>query len=524
VSVLLAAALALPRIDYTAILPELILLGGALVLVTASALSWRQIPTEAYASATVGFGGAALIASLVLVHDVSRHGPFTTVAQSIVVDGFSSFALVLVSTIVLLAAILAAGFLRREAIAGCEYYALALISCAGAMFMAAANDLILIFLGLEVLSIPLYVLAGLDRRRAASSEAALKYFILGAFSSAIFVYGIALTYGATGSTQLAEIAAFLARNVVTNDGVLLGGLALLLVGFGFKVAAVPFHMWTPDVYQGSPSAAVGFMASIAKVGAFAAALRVFVSSFPTLRSSWQPVVWVLAVLTMGLGALLVLVQQDVKRLLAYSSINHAGFILLGLQAASDRGVAAALFYLFAYSLLVLGSFAVVVVVGGPGDEAHDVARYRGLARTRPVLAAAFALLLLAQAGVPFTTGFFSKFYVVLAAVAAHSYALAVIAVVSAAITAFFYLRLVFLMFAATAVPSPVGAADADPSPAGVALLAPAAPVASGARAAEVEVSPWAATGIACCVVVTLLFGVWPQPLIAFAHQATLLIR
>ena len=232
--------------------------------------------------------------------------------------------------------------------------------------MAAANDLILIFVALEIMSIPLYVLAGMDLRRRASGEAAMKYFVLGAFSSAIFVYGIALVYGATGSTNLPQIAGYLSTNFITSNGVLLAGMGLLLVGFGFKVSAVPFHMWTPDVYQGAPTPVTGFMTALAKAGGFAALLRVFFSTFGTLRTDWQPVLWVVAIITLLLGAVLGLVQRDVKRMLAYSSINHAGFILVGLAAATSTGISGSVYYVFAYAILVMGSFAVITLVGGRG--------------------------------------------------------------------------------------------------------------------------------------------------------------
>ena len=272
---------------------------------------------------------------------------------------------------------MADGYLRREGVDGAEFHVLALVSASGAMLMGQANDLVIVFLGLEILSLALYVLAAFNHRRSASAEAALKYFILGGFSSAIFVYGIALVYGATGSTNLAQIADYLAHNVVASDGLLLAGMALLIVGFAFKIAAVPFHMWTPDVYQGAPSPVVGFMAAVAKVGGFAAFLRVFISSFGLLRADWQPVIYVIAIASLLVGAVLALVQRDVKRMLAYSSINHAGFVLLGLQAASAAGVSSALYYLFAYTFMVIGSFAVVTVVGGPGDGNHDITAYRG---------------------------------------------------------------------------------------------------------------------------------------------------
>ena len=508
------SGLAIPHIDYTALLPELILLGGVLVLIGISATTSRQPPTGVYAAMTAAIAAAALVASLRLWRDVQDHGAFTTVAHSVDVDGFAVYFLVLVPSILVVAAILGSGYLRREGVAGCEYYALALISGSGAMLMASANDLVLIFLALEVLSIPLYVMAGFDRRRATSQEAAIKYFVLGAFSSAVFVYGIGLTYGATGSTNLPEIGAFLSHNIITANGVLLAGIALLIVGFSFKVAAVPFHMWTPDVYQGAPTPVTGFMAAIAKAGGFAAFLRVFVATLPTLRGDWQPIIWALAVVTVLGGAVVALAQRDVKRMLAYSSINHTGFVLIGLQAATTRGVAAGAYYVFAYSFLVLGSFAVVGVVGGRGDRRHDIEAYRGLATHNPLLAAAFTVLLLAQAGVPFTTGFVAKFYVLAASVEAHSYALAVIAMASAAIAAFFYLRIVLLMYST----EPPTAAAGTPAPGGgVATLV--RPVVG-----RLVVAPSIALGLAVCVGVTVVFGVWPQPLVDFARAATLIFH
>ena len=580
-----------PAVDYTAILPELILLGGALLLLCMGTLSVRQLPTVAYTVTTVLLGGASLVAGVVLWRKVQVHGPFTAIAKSLAVDGFSTAFVILAACIIILAAVLADGFLVREGIGGPEYFALALLGASGAMFMATANDLVVIFLALEIMSIPLYILAGLDQRRQQSGEAAMKYFVLGAFSSAVFVYGIALTYGATGSTNLAQIAAFLANNVLTSNGLLLAGAGLLLVGFGFKVAAVPFHMWTPDVYEGAPTPATGFMAAIAKVGGFAAFLRVFFSSFHSLTPTWQPIIWVVAILTLILGAVLGLVQRDIKRMLAYSSINHAGFVLLGLQAATTQGVAASLYYVFVYAFLVLGSFAVIAVIGRRGDVGHDIGAYRGLGKRSPVLALAFAVLLLAQAGAPFTTGFLAKLYVVEAAVNAHSYALAVVAMVTGAIAAAFYLRVVFLMFGSGSteatitaeglgreglageglageglagepggVPSLAGhGATTEPElamaapPEGMSLAAEAGAVnpvatlladsaaeppagevsepASGATTpwpggAEgvdgIEVPPGTQIGLLLTVLVTVVFGVWPAPLFAFAHAASLL--
>ncbi|HEY2563848.1 MAG TPA: NADH-quinone oxidoreductase subunit N, partial [Acidimicrobiales bacterium] len=435
------AAFHTPHINYLSILPILIMMGGAILLMGASSLLRKIFGVGVGTWGTVVISVAALAAAIVQWHDVTTHGASVTIAGAVAYDGFSVFIQIVVSITMLLTALIGDGYLRREGIDGCEFHVLAMLSASGAMLMGSANDLIVVFLGLEILSIALYVLAAFNHKRAESGEAALKYFVLGAFSSAIFVYGIALAYGATGTTNLPQIARYLSKNVVASNGVLLAGLALLLVGFGFKIAAVPFHMWSPDVYQGAPSPITGFMAAVAKAGAFAALLRVFVSSFGVVRTDWQPIVWGLAILSLVVGAVLALVQRDVKRMMAYSSINHAGFILLGVQAADARGVSASLYYLFAYMFMVIGTFAVITVMGREGDTGHQLSDYRGLARRQPVLAGAFAIFLLAQAGIPFTTGFLAKFQVVAAAVDVHSYALAVVAMVSAAIAAFFYLRI-----------------------------------------------------------------------------------
>ena len=378
----------------------------------------RPLRVRVSTVATVVISGGALGVALWQWSDVQEHGAHTYVKQAVVMDGFSVLVIMLVAIAMLLSALVADGYLRREGVQGAEFHVLAMVSASGAMLMAMANDLIIIFLGLEILSIALYVLTAFNYRRAASGEAALKYFILGGFSSAIFVYGIALTYGATGSTNLTQIADFLSKNVVLTNGLLLAGLALMLVGFAFKVAAVPFHMWTPDVYQGAPSPVTGFMAAVAKAGAFAAMLRVLFSSFGVVETDWRPIVYGLAVLSLVLGAFVALRQRDVKRMLAYSSINHAGFILLGVAAGTARGASASLYYLFAYMFMTIGSFAIVTVLGREGDADHDLSRYRGLAGRQPVLALAFAVLLLAQAGAPFTTGLWAKLQVVFAAVEA----------------------------------------------------------------------------------------------------------
>ena len=441
-------ALDKPDIEWSAITPVLLLIGGALVLLTVSALVGRRPPRSTYAVFTVVTCAAAVVASVLLwdrVQDPARGG-YTAMVGALTIDGFSIFFSILIAVSIALAALLADGYLRREGLEGPELYALMLMSGAGGVIMAMANDLIVVFLGLEILSIALYVMAGMHLRRTESQEAAIKYFVLGAFSSAFLLYGIALVYGATGSTNMSDISAFLSGNLLEAEGLLLAGFALLLVGLGFKVAAVPFHVWTPDVYQGAPSPVTAFMASASKAAGFAALLRVFTSTFATHSSDWRPVVWALAVLTLVVGSVLAVVQRDVKRMLAYSSINHAGFVLVAIEANTDRGVAGALFYLLAYAFMVVGSFAVVTLVGRRGDAAHDLDDYRGLSRERPALALAFTVFLLSQAGVPLTSGFFAKFYVIGAAADAESYALAVIAMVTAVVSAFLYLRIIVAMY------------------------------------------------------------------------------
>jgi NADH-quinone oxidoreductase subunit N len=532
-----APTIHVPHVDYLSILPMLIMMGGALVLMVASSLFRKILGVGAGTVATVVVSLAALVAGLFQWDHVSTHGAQVTIAGAIAFDGFDVFIQITVAIVILLTALVGDGYLRREGIEGPEFHVLAMLSASGAMMMGAANDLIVIFLGLEIMSIALYVLAAFNHKRAESGEAALKYFVLGAFSSAIFVYGIALTYGATGSSNLPQIADYLSKNVVASNGVLLGGIALLLIGFGFKIAAVPFHMWSPDVYQGSPSPVTGFMAALAKAGAFAALLRVFVSSLGTVRTDWQPIIWALAILSLVLGAVVALLQNDVKRMMAYSSINHAGFILLGVEAATVRGVSASLYYLFTYSFLVIGTFAVITVLGREGDTGHQISDYRGLARRQPALALAFAVLLLGQAGAPFTTGFLAKFGVVGAVVATHAYALGAIAMVSAAIAAFFYLRLAITMFSPV---GPVGDVAEDgsapvvtaPNSAGtdlpgdgmssLQLLTDAPPDESVTERGVVPVPPLTTLAIGLTVAFTVVFGIIPGPILDFAHQATLL--
>ena len=500
--------LRLPPVAYEEIGPIIVLTVGALALLTIAALVRSKPPRGFYALFTLITCALALGSAAWLWFDVQDDGTRFAFANSVAVDGFAVFFYIVIAISVALAALLAESYLVRERLDGPEFYVLALLSGAGGMLMASANDLIVVFLGLETLTISLFVLAGFHRRRTASSEAAMKYFVLSAFSSAFLLYGIALTYGATGTTNLAGIAQWLAANVAFRSGVLLAGMALLIVGFGFKVAAVPFHTWTPDVYQGSPTPVTAFMAGASKAAGFAALLRVFFSTFQTVRLDWRPLVWVLAVLSLLVGSVLAIAQRDVKRMLAYSSISHAGYVLVGLEAANQRGVAGALFYLLAYTFMVMGSFAIVTLVARRGDSATKLDDFRGLSQRRPALALAMTVLLMAQAGVPFTSGFLAKFYVITAAVERESYAIALIAMLAAVVAAFFYLRLVLVMY----------------SPVSDEVAGGAAGGADVAATMPLRVPFSAALAVITTVGFTLLAGfpIASGPIFEFARDATLL--
>lgn len=444
---LLLAASSTIEVQYGSIIPLMVLSGGALGLLLASSMIKERIPTSVAAFVSILLALGSMASTHWVWRDLTKAGGgYSTFAGAIANDKFSLFFVVILCSALVLSILVSTDWLEARGHRGSEYFVLMLLSTTGAVLMAAANDLIVIFLGLEILSIALYVLTGFDRNSSASREGALKYFLLGGFSSAIFLYGIALTYGATGSTNLTSISTFLATNTLLDNGLLLAGVALLVVGFAFKVAAAPFHQWTPDVYQGAPTPVVAFMAAAAKAGAFAAFLRVFAATFSSLKLDWQPLILGLAIVTLLVGSVVACIQQNVKRMLAYSSISHAGFILLGLQVGTVQGVSSALFYLLAYTFMVVGSFAIVALVGGQSESRRGIEAFRGLGSRNPVLAFAFAILLLAQAGVPLTSGFLAKFYVISALVDNNSYITAVFAMITAAIAAFFYLRLVVVMY------------------------------------------------------------------------------
>jgi NADH-quinone oxidoreductase subunit N len=322
------------------------------------------------------------------------------------------------------------------------------------MIMASSLDLMTIFLGLETLSIPLYILAGFLREQRKSNEAALKYLLLGAFASGFLLYGIALVYGATGSINLQRVAQALASGQVSSPTLLSIGMGLLIVGFGFKVAAVPFHMWAPDVYEGAPTSVTAFMIAGTKAAAFAAFLRILMTGLPALQPDWSRMLWVLAVLTMTVGNVAAIAQTSIKRMLAYSSIAHAGYLLVALVTGTKLGSGAILFYLVAYACMTLGAFAAIVALAHREEERLTIDEYAGLGLTRPALGAAMALFMFSLAGVPPTAGFMGKLYIFSAAVQAGQIGLAVIGVLNSVISAFYYLRITVVMYMSPAKSEP----------------------------------------------------------------------
>ena len=454
-----------PPVDWFALSPLLVLLGAAMVLLVVGALLPRW-PRHLYALFTAAAGVATMILCFFLWDNITDGGPSTLVGGALRFDVFSMFVTITIAAAVVLVSMVTDDYLRREDLDGPEVYALYLLAAIGGVVMGSANDLIVLFLGLEILSIAMYVMAASHRRRIESQEAGIKYFVLGGFSSAFFLYGIAMVYGSAGSTNFTKIVLSFNANIpaVRHDAFVLAGVALLLVGLGFKIAAVPFHFWTPDVYQGAPTPVTSFMASVGKVAAFAAMLRVLIFALPHWRDDYRPIVWVLAVITVVVGSVMAVVQTNVKRMLAFSSVSHAGFILIGVEAAahhagqadSGNGVPSALLYMLLYSVLVIGTFAVVTLVSRTGDAATDLASFRGLAKSHPMLAVGMTVLLLAQAGVPLTSGFVAKFGVIQAAVEEHSYAIGIVAMVASVIAAFLYLRIMISMWVAEPEPGDDG--------------------------------------------------------------------
>ena len=503
------AAIRAPHIEYAQVLPMLIVFGVAVVGVLAEAFLPRRGRATVHIALALGGLAAAFAATVALAgtHHVAAEGaigvdgPTLFIQATIIALAFVSILLIAerspdASAFVAQAASVPGTAEEQESLAAgqiqTEVYPLAMFAVGGMMLFPAANDLLTMFVALEVLSLPLYVLCALARRRRLlSQEAAVKYFLLGAFSSAFFLYGIALTYGYAGSMRMTDIAAAV-TNSGANETLLLVGMALLGMGLLFKLGAVPFHSWKPDVYQGAPTPVTALMGSCTVVAAFGAALRVLYVAFGGMSWDWRPFMWGIAILTMVVGAILAITQADVKRMLAYSSIAHAGFVLTGVVATSTQGLSSTLFYLVAYGFTTVGAFAIVTLVRDAGGEANHLSRWAGLGRRSPVVAGVFAFFLLAFAGIPLTSGFTGKFAVFAAAVEGGATPLVVVGALSSAVAAFFYVRVIVLMF------------FSEPVPDGPVVAVPGA-------------FTW--TAVAIGVAVTLVLGVVPQPVLDLAGSA-----
>jgi NADH-quinone oxidoreductase subunit N len=527
-----------PTIEYTQLAPVLIVIGAAVLGILVEAF----VPRRGRYHAQLFLSCVALAAGFAAVVALAMSGYATTEAGiaaegALAVDGPALF---LQGVILLVGLVAAFTFAERRldpvahgnrvdsfaaqaaSVPGSEgekaavkagfttteVFPLLMFAVGGMMVFPAANDLLTLFIALEVFSLPLYLLCALARRkRLLSQEAAVKYFLLGAFASAFTLFGIALLYGYAGSVAYGRIAQVVEGTVrevspalagtMGNDVLLLLGAALVTMGLLFKVGAVPFHMWTPDVYQGAPTPVTGFMAAATKVAAFGALLRLLYVVLPGLRWDWRPVMWAVAAVTMVIGAIVAITQTDIKRLLAYSSIAHAGFILAGVIAARPEGISSVLFYLAAYSFVTVGAFAVVTLVRDAGGEATHLSKWAGLGRRSPLVAAVFAVFLLAFAGIPLTSGFAGKFAVFKAAAEGGATPLVVIGVLSSAVAAFFYIRVIVLMF------------FSEPKPEGPTVAVP---------------SPLTTAAIAVGAAVTVVLGVAPQYFLDLASSAGTFVR
>jgi NADH-quinone oxidoreductase subunit N len=472
---------------WQALLPSLVVVGVALV---AMVVDLAAGDGEGDGAAAVGLLGLGLAAVVTL--SLWGAAPVRGLAGTVALDRFALFFALLVCVAGMLTIALSIEYVREQLIAAGDYYVLVLLAVAGMILMAAAADLVVVFLALEVMSLAVYVLAGMLRGDARSNEAALKYFLLGAFASAFLLYGIAFVYGATGSTRLDALASAVAAGPTP---LVLTGVALLVVGLGFKVALVPFHAWTPDVYEGAPTSVTALMAVGVKAAGFAALARVAVAALaPT--AAWQPVLWTLAVVTMTVGNASALVQTSVKRMLAYSSIAHAGYALIGLVAGTPAGGAALLFYLVVYTFMNLGAFGVLLALGRQGERNEALADLAGVGLRHPVLGVVMTVCMLSLAGMPLTAGFTGKFYLFSAAVDAGCVWLVVIAVLNSLVSVAYYLGVLVPMYMREGEPV---------------LVPPAA-------------RPWLVTTVLIAVAVTLLLGLDPSGPMHMAESAFASLR
>ncbi len=474
-----------PTLNLLLILPWLLIIGTAVVVMLLDLVVRAKNKTWIAWLSLIGITLAFV--QTIGLWGVNR-GTFTPEGGSpmVMVDNYSLFIIAIILLTAFMSVLISLDYLRKVDLERGEYYYLMLFSVSGMMLMAMANDLILIFLALELLSIPLYVLSGFALPRVDSEESALKYFLLGAFASGFLVFGIAMIYGATGATALPEVLG----SAAAGGELLFVGAALILVGLAFKVAAVPFHMWTPDVYEGAPTSVTAFMSVGAKVAGFAALIRIFIYALPDISEAWVPALAVLAALTMITGNVIALAQRNVKRMLAYSSIAHAGFIMMGVAAAvsAEEGMSAALFYMLAYLFTNLGAFAIVIAVERKDNQGVMLEDYKGLYKRSPLLALALAYFMLSLTGIPPTGGFTAKFGVFGAVINADMTWLAIIAVITSVISAYFYLRVVFYSFMYEGE-------------------------------GKVVVKPAIAAAVAVALVLTFLLGIYPDPFIEAAREA-----
>ncbi len=432
--------------------------------------------------------------------------PATAFGGLVVIDAYGAFWKLLLYFVTGLTVLLSFSYLREERLYIGEYYGFVLLALCGMMVMVSAADLLTIYLGTELMSLSLYVMAGLKRSEPRSLEASAKYFVLGAFSSGILLYGISLLYGATGSTRLAAIAGAINGRSL-DDPLLLFATILIAVGFAFKLAVVPFHMWTPDVYQGAPTSVTAFMAVASKAASFGAFLRVFIEGLGGLKANWSAMFLVLCIATLVLGNIVALVQTNVKRMLAYSSIAHAGYALIGVVAAgrytgatgSTHGVASVLLYIALYAFMTFGAFAIVAMLRKGGLEGEEIEDFTGLAKRHPVAALLMLVFMVSLAGLPPTAGFIAKLYVFMAAVEAGMTWLAVLALVFAAVSAYYYLRLVMVMY----MREPGALTSASP---------------------RFVMSPALSIVLACAIAGVVWFGIYPNPLVNLAAQAVLTLK
>ncbi|CAI2718703.1 NADH-quinone oxidoreductase subunit N [Nitrospina watsonii] len=429
----------IPEIDLTSLAPVLVLSVFSMMVLLFDLFAGKNKSGLVFISLT-GLLMAAISAF------AKQDLPVYSFGGAYVVDNLSVFFTCIFCISSALAILLSIEYNRRERINMGEYYALILFCTVGMILLASSTDLIMIFLGIEIVSICLYVLAGIRRYDPKSNEASLKYFLLGAFATGFMLYGMALLYGTTGSTKLAQIAQLLNSGEVFSQPLMLLGVVLLVIGFGFKVASVPFHMWAPDVYQGAPTPVTAFMAVGPKAAAFAAFFRIFAEGIPELAPSWTMILSIVAVISMFVGNLGAIVQTNIKRLLAYSSVSHVGYILIAIIAKNSLGGASLLFYMLAYAFMIFGAFGVVILLGRKGDENLEIENYSGLGFKHPVLAMSMSIFLLSLGGLPPLAGFVAKFYIFQAALKEGFVILVVLAVLNSAISFYYYLKVIVYMY------------------------------------------------------------------------------